>query len=694
MKFHAFLSYSTTLILGIFSFFMAHSSTINIDSTASEKKETKSSVVQSELSSLSFGKKKKAGTLAMARGNYFDAIEYLQAAYSEKPKKWKLLYSLGAANLKARNYINAENWYAKLCQTKKGLKKFPQAKFEQALALKSMGQYTAAADTFRRFMSGSYKEAVEMAKKYARRELQGCLMMDTLAYKLPTFKVTTLGTEINSPFNDQAPFSGDLFSLYFNSKRGADPYNLRETGTGSALNKFFESKKYGGNWEAAAELTGDLNTQKTNISDFYQSPDGKSVYYTRQMPDEKGNFTGKIFVSENTGSGWSVGRMLGSNINVEGFTSCQPMEMFNADGKEVLYFSSNKPDGKGGYDIYFSMKGESGEFGRAKNAGGGINTPGNEVTPFFDAENKILYFSSNGHFNIGALDVFKSQQNTDGTEWGEVTNLGTSVNSSADDYYFRPGKGHDLGFFVSNRKGGQSLKCETCSDDIYAVRLLRGMVKILGTVSEDNLGTKKPLADGRVDLFRSSDNVKIADAFVNDGRFTTDIDKENESVYLLAKKTDFEDAKVTLNIGEYKPESIITELILKYIPKVDASLIGSKIGIVYFEFDKDILKSPAPDTLDKVINFMKANPQYVVEVGGHTDDIGSDSYNDTLGMNRAIRVSKVLTVNGKISEDHLKLKSYGEKSPAAQNKTAEGKDNPTGRALNRRVEFIILEEKK
>ena len=419
-----------------------------------------------------------------------------------------------------------------------------------------------------------------------------------------------------------------------------------------------------------------------------------SLYYTRQMPDEKGNYSGKIFVSENNGSGWSVGRMLGGSINVEGFTSCQPMEFVNAEGKEVLYFVSNKPDGKGGYDIYFSMKGESGEFGRAKNAGGGINTPGNEVTPYFDAENKILYFSSTGHYNMGALDVFKSQQNTDGTEWGDVVNLGISVNSPADDYYFRPGKGYEIGYFVSNRRGGQALKCETCSDDIYAVRLLRGNVKILGSVSEDNVGMKKPLADGKVDLFRSSDNVKIADAFINDGRFSVDIDKENESVYILAKKQDFEDAKVTLNIGDYKPESIITELILKYIPKVDASLIGSKIGTVYFEFDKDILKSPAPDTLDKVISFMKMNPQYVVEVGGHTDDIGSDAYNDTLGMNRAIRVSKVLTVNGKIPQEFLKLKSYGEKAPAAQNKTPEGKDNAQGRALNRRVEFIILEEKK
>ena len=237
---------------------------------------------------------------------------------------------------------------------------------------------------------------------------------------------------------------------------------------------------------------------------------------------------------------------------------------------------------------------------------------------------------------MGALDVFKSQQNTDGTEWGDVVNLGISVNSPADDYYFRPGKGYEIGYFVSNRRGGQALKCETCSDDIYAVRLLRGNVKILGSVSEDNVGMKKPLADGKVDLFRSSDNVKIADAFVNDGRFSVDIDKENESVYILAKKQDFEDAKVTLNIGDYKPESIITELILKYIPKVDASLIGSKIGTVYFEFDKDILKSPAPNTLDKVISFMKMNPKYVVEVGGHTDDIGSDAYNDTLGMNRAI----------------------------------------------------------
>lgn len=647
-------------------------------------------VSDTELAKLKFGKKRKIGTAMMVKGYYFDAVDYYQSALSDKPKKWKMIYSLALANLKARNYINAENWYSKLSQTKKGLKKFPQAKYEQGIALKSMAQYQAAMDTLKSFMSKQYKnEMVEGMKKLARREVQGIMMTDTLATQTPKYKISTLGAGINTPFNDYAPFAPDLFNLSYTSQRGTDQYNLRQTGSNKVSNKFYESKKFGGDWESASLMTTDINTIPGSPSDFYPAADGKSMYYVQTLEDATGKVLSKIFVSENNGSGWNVGRPLNDNVNDPASNSRNPMIYTNGEGKEVLYFSSNRGTGKGGYDIYFAVKGESGEFGRARNAGGGINTPGDEVTPYFDAENSTLYFSSNGQYNIGGLDVFKSVQSSDGTEWAETENLGMVVNSSADDYYYRPGKGFEAGYFVSNRKGGNAVKCETCTDDIYTVRVVRGNVKVLGTVAEDINGIKNPAQDGVVEVFRTSDNTKLDQSSISNGRFSVDIDKENESIYLISRKKDFEDAKVTLNIGEYKPESIITEMVLKRT----FTYVGTNIGTVFFDFNEFRLRPESPDTLNKVVAFMKQFPQYVVEVGGHTDELGTDKINDTIGYKRAFAVNRYL-LSKEIPAANLNVISYGKHKPVAPNKKENGKDNPEGRALNRRVEFIVTGENK
>lgn len=647
-------------------------------------------VVNESLATMKFGKKKKGGIQMMSKGYYFDACDYFQSALNEKPKKWKLLALLADANMKSRNYVNAENFYSKLSQTKKGLKKFPLTKYNQGLALKAIGNYPVAIDTFKSFLAKDYKkEEMLSMKKFARREIQGMEMADTLSKRPVEYKLNSLNGNINTAFNDYAPFSLDPFNLYFSSQRGSDPYNLTVAGTSKVYSKFYESKKFAGDWSAATEFSSDINAQMANSSDAYVSADGKSMYYTRKSEDESGVVSSKIFVSENNGTGWTVGKPLNENINEVTSASKNPMIYVNAEGKEILYFASNRLSGRGAFDIYYSMKSESGEFGRAKNAGSAINTTGNEVTPFFDAESRTLYFSSDGQINLGGLDVFKALQSEDGTEWKNLSNLGTVINSSADDYYFRPAKNFGLGYVVSNRKGGNAVKCETCSDDVYTARMVRGNVTVMGTVTEDINGVRSATKEGVVEIRKTSDNSLLTKATVKDGRFSVIIDKENEAIYLSAKKTDFEDSKVSLNIGEYKPESIITEMTLKRT----FTYVGTKIGIVFFDYDKFGLRPEAPDTLNKVLAFIKQFPNYVVEVGGHTDDIGRDIYNDSLGLKRAAAVNRYI-LSKDIPSSNTVVKTYGKKAPLVPNKKPDGTDNPEGRQMNRRVEFIVVGEKK
>ncbi len=655
------------------------SNTVQVDKVANES-----------LANMKFAKKKKAGLKMMSKGYYFDAADYFQSALNEKPKKWKLLSFLADASMKSRNYVNAENFYAKLSQTKKGLKKFPLTKYNQGLALKAMGNYAVAIDSLKSFLARDYKkEEMLSMKKFARREVQGMEMADTLSKRPIEYKFFSLNQNINTAFNDYAPFSLDLFNLYFSSQRGNDPYNLTVTGASKVYSKFYESKKFAGDWSIASVISSDINSQLANSSDAFVSADGKSMYYTRSSEDANGLISTKIFISENSGSGWSVGRPLNEFINDLSSASKNPMVFLNSEGKEVLYFASNRLSGRGGYDIYYSIKSESGEYGRAKNAGSAINTPGNDVTPFFDSESRTLYFSSNGQINLGGLDIFRATQSEDGTEWTNLSNLGTVVNSSADDYYFRPAKNYGLGYLVSNRRGGNAVKCETCSDDIYSVRMVRGNVTVMGTVIEDINGVRSSTKNGIVEVRKTSDNSLLSEAEIKDGRFSVVIDKENEGIYLSSKKTDFEEAKVALNIGDYKPESIITEMTLKRT----FTYVGTKIGTVFFDYDKFGLRPESPDTLNKVMAFIKQFPNYIVEVGGHTDDIGRDIYNDTLGLKRAAAVNRYI-LSKEISSSNTVVKSFGKRAPLAPNKNPDGSDNPDGRQLNRRVEFVVIGEKK
>lgn len=665
------------------------SSASSSSATVAIKEAKVEKVNDEELSKLKWRKKRKLGDKAMMKAYYYDAASLYQSAVSDKPKKWKLLWRLAESNMYSRNYEAATTYYNQLSQTKKGLKKFPLTKYRQGIALKEMGNYTAAIDTLNAFVNTpTTAEAILGMRRFARKEIAGIEMLDTLSKRKPMYKVEALGAAINSGYEEFAPFvMGN--KMYYTTRVTGDMNNLRKQRSTPSYYSIQESSNGSGDWTFGVPSQEAVNKQKADVKDVIVSADGKYMYYTRTSEDAKGIVQSKIFVSENDGTGWGVGRPLNDNVNDPLSSSKQPMLAVNAEGKEMLFFASNRLTGKGGFDVFYSTKTESGEFGRAKSAGGTVNTVGDEVTPYFDASTNTLYFSSNGHMNIGGLDVFSATLNADGTEWSDASHLGTDINSSADDYYFRPDNNSKMAYFVSNRSGGQAVLCPTCTDDIYKARILKGNVIIMGTVNEDINGTVNLSSDAKVEIFNSANGTKLGETNVSNGRFSFEVDKENENVYLSSRKRDFETARVELPIGDYKEASMITTLTLRKT----FTYVGTKIGSVYFDYNEFKLQPDAPDTLNKVVAFMKQFPNLVVEVSGHTDDIGSDMFNDSLGMKRASAVNRYV-LSKEIDATQTIVKSYGKKMPMAPNKGPDGKDNPEGRMVNRRVDFTVVQEKK
>ena len=206
-----------------------------------------------------------------------------------------------------------------------------------------------------------------------------------------------------------------------------------------------------------------LNPQVISDGDFYPtglSYDGRELFLVKKAATNS-----DIYVSVYKNEKWSPAKRLGDNVNsgdMENHASISP------DGK-TLYFTSNRSNSRGGYDIYTSARLPNGEWGKAQNLGKVVNTPQDEATPFIASDNKTLYFSSKGHFNMGGYDVFYST--LENKKWAEPSNLGYPVNNTNDNLFYCPVLEGTRGYFARiNKQEGKG------REDIYSVNVKSKLV--------------------------------------------------------------------------------------------------------------------------------------------------------------------------------------------------------------------------
>ena len=182
------------------------------------------------------------------------------------------------------------------------------------------------------------------------------------------------------------------------------------------------------------------------------------MYFTRNAdkPNKQNVLPLRLMATTIDKNGWAKDYPL--SINLEEYSSCHPT--MSSDGK-VMIFASDRPGGQGGMDLWASRL-TNGEWSAPVNLGARVNTPGNEVFPYLDRDQK-LYFSSNGHHAGNDLDIFRAKRTGGGaTDWDLVRVMPEPINSDADDFAFVRRGNSDTGYFSSNRSGGVG------NDDIYA----------------------------------------------------------------------------------------------------------------------------------------------------------------------------------------------------------------------------------
>ncbi|MCI0448297.1 MAG: OmpA family protein [Chlorobi bacterium] len=400
---------------------------------------------------------------------------------------------------------------------------------------------------------------------------------------------------------------------------------------------------------------------------------------------------GDNFYVERTSKGWSEIKPFPKPVNSI-YWDCDGF--LTADGKAFLFTSDRKggvgPFVKGGQfyhgeyegntDIWVSVKNDSG-WDNQINLGTVINTPFSERSPFLHPDGKTLYFSSDGHYGLGSLDVFKSVRlsDTSWTEWSEPVNLGKEINTSGFDVAYKITTDGEYAFFSSDREGGKG------GYDIYSIKLPReakperNVVTIKGKVTDENM---TPL-DAGLKWYELSSNRNFGALTSNPETGEYIITLPNGSAYsYFAEKAGYYSVSNNVDLsGENSFKEMTVDIVMHSIKSL--AELSIKLNNIYFDFDKYDLKPESFVELDRVFKFLTDNPDVNIEISAHTDSRGSDEYNLELSQKRAESVVSYLMSNG-INPGRLIAKGYGESSPVASNETEEGM------SANRRVEMKVL----
>ncbi|HNP18360.1 MAG TPA: OmpA family protein [Fulvivirga sp.] len=549
-----------------------------------------------------------------------------------------------------------------------------------AFALKSRGQYDQAKQQLEQYLKTVTDEKLSAR---ASEEFDNLNHLEELKEKKNYFKVKNLKA-INSPAAEYAPVYSDG-EFYFTSSRGVNRIYLA---TGTPFTNIYKAQTKGARVDSTTiESISDLiNNENMNEGSLTFSPDGKTIVFARgNSGKRKGTADVNLFMAILRNGQWIAPRML--NINNPGYWDSTPA--FSRDGR-TLYFASNRPGGYGGVDLYYAKRNARGRFYKVTNLGPEINTTGDEMFPYV-ADDGNLYFSSTGHPGFGGLDLFVARRNNGVTT---VENLGTPINSNADDFGMFLFKA-DRGFFTSNRDGGAG------DDDIYTFVNEDPDLKVVNyflqgvTMTHNDKGALEILPDVTVKLLDFSG--KELDEVVTeaDGKFLFRV-YEHERYNMVGTKKGGKDQYLITRqpfttIGKSVDHLTLTELVtdIKFdTVMVLEKLIKDKIFVlenIYYDLDKYDIRDDAALELDKLVTILKDNPDIKIELSSHTDDRQTEQYNLKLSERRAQAAVDYIVSQG-INRTRLVARGYGESKLIIQNATTEEQHQ-----VNRRTEFKILD---
>jgi outer membrane protein OmpA-like peptidoglycan-associated protein len=604
---------------------------------------------------------------AMANYNlmyYDEAIKNLKLAIETDKKFIDAYILIGEVNIDNGNEKDAIRYFIESIKINPDF--FPLVYSNLAYLEFNNGLYEDALIHIQKFLS--YPKKSDNSKKSAETLLKSCEFAINAVKNPVPFNPVNLGPNINSKNDEYWPsLSADEQTLVFTrlmpiNSNNPDAFRNRQE-------DFYYSTFKDGQWTPSQPVGPPINTPGNEGAQSI-SADGKFMVFTG-CDRRDGYGSCDLYFSRKEGDKWSVPQNMGRPVNT---SAKETQPSLSADGK-TLYFSSNRPNGKGGLDIWKSTLKDNGTWSEPENLGDSINTSFDEQSPFIHPDNKTLYFSSNGWPGLGRFDLFVSHKKDDDT-WTTPKNLGYPINTHFNEEGLIVNARGNKAYYSSTRdgEGGRDL----FSFDLYNEVRPDPVSYMKGKVFDAE--TYFPLK-AHFELTDLASNTVVTDAWSDavDGTFLICIPSGKDYALNVNKNGYlFYSDHFTMTTGDF------TKPFLKDVP-LQVIKVGEKVIMrnIFFDYDSYVLKPESKSELAKLLVFLTDNPKLTIEISGHTDNKGSAEYNKKLSENRALAVVTFL-INNSIDSKRITSSGYGDTQPIADNDTDEG------RALNRRTEFKVI----
>ena len=617
--------------------------------------------------------------------DYKTALRLYRDLYASQSDNATINYRIGQCHLSLGNVNEALKYFEKAYN----LDNFVDGiNLALGTAYHLKGDLNKAVEEYNKYKSTL--SAGKLKKDNVTEYLEQCAYAQTIMSSPIDVKIINLGKDINSEYPDYSPsISLDGKTFIFTSRRsdtkgkGRDNYDYGFY-EDIYISEYNEDEK---KWNTAKGIKGRLNTEFHDAS-MSISPDGTQIFVYKNVPNK--TQSGDIYVSTKGSTGkWTKPKPLQKKtINTSYFESSACL---SADGN-TLYFVSERKKGYGKGDIYRSTKTGKNNWSIPENLGPMINTTQDEIGVFIHPDGKTLFFSSKGHKGMGGYDIYRSVLENE--TWSQPENLGYPVNTTGDDVHFVMTTDNKTGYYSSLKSDGYGEK------DIYQINfekfdIVKGepvkkisnpLTIIRGKVTDSQIlqGAK-----GKVYLIDIKDN-KMA------GSTTTD---ENGSYFIIMP------GNKNYEIG-FKSEKYITKTEKILVPASKNTTLTFTKDLVVDRKEKLIFAKPelfqvqnilfklassqleisddSKKQLDAVIKQLETAPSFIMQVHGHTDDMGKEKYNKELSLKRAGFIADYIKSKG-IGSEKVIVEGYGSDRPISSNATEKG------RSENRRVEVKLVE---
>ncbi len=589
------------------------------------------------------------------RGQYDQAIRLLKQAIEKDKKFEEAYYRLGVTYRSAGDLTSSSE-------------SLEQAAVLIPYPLKQKTYFYLLADNYLR--AGQYEKSTVNLDKFLAIEKTDKVKIDmAMMWKMQAayglahlgenlgYKVRALSDTVNKyPMQYFPAITADGQELIFTVRYGR-AHNDNED--------IFVSHRKDEKWQEPVSISENINSSYREGACSI-SADGRNLIFT--ICGERGC---DLFESKKEGEVWRKPVNLGPAVNTSGWEA-QPS--LSADGNE-LYFVSDRKGGMGGYDIWYSKKDSMGTWSRAINMGKSVNTKFDEIAPFVHVNNRNLFFASNGQPGFGGFDIYVSEKSEG--QWQSPKNMGAPLNDFEDQYSFVV-TSDGLNAFYSREEGRTKSKIyQTNIPKELQIRSRGNVVKGIVTDSKTKLALQ-----AQVELFdlKMNQRISVLNSDSVNGQYLIVIPGQSEYALHVAEPG-YLFYSLHFNYEEKDQDQPLTiDIALQPIVKNAMTVLNN----IFFDFNQYEIKPRSLSELDEIVKFLNENSKIKVEISGHTDNVGNESYNQQLSLKRAQSVVTYFTSKG-IAVTRLTQVGFGSKKPMKPN------DSEENRQVNRRIEFKIVE---